>query len=62
MPIKFLASRNTIIFGPTGIGKTQFILEVIRQQLIHPFPENIYYMYNIEQPFMDTWNNIEKNP
>ena len=62
MPIKFLAAHNTIIFGPTGIGKTQFILEVIRQKLIHPFPENIYYMYNIEQPFMVTWNNTEKTP
>ena len=60
MPIKFLASRNTIIFGPTGIGKTQFMLEVIRQQLVEPFPENIYYMYNIEQDFMKKWNEDEK--
>ena len=34
MPIKFLASHNTIIFGPTGIEKTQFMLEVIRQKLV----------------------------
>ena len=54
MPIKFLANHNTIIFGQTGSGKTHFILDVIRQKLIHPFPERIYYMYKIRQPFMDT--------
>ena len=61
MPIKCLANHNTIIFGPTGVGKTQFILEVIRQKLVEPFPENIYYMYNVEQEFMRTWNQHEKN-
>lgn len=60
MPVKFLASHNTIIFGPTRIGKTQFMLEVIRQKLIYPFPENIFYMYNVEQDFMKTWNRDEK--
>ena len=49
MPIKFLANKNTIISGPTGSGKTQFVLDVIRQKLIHPFPKNIYYMYKVEQ-------------
>lgn len=58
MPIKFLANHNTIIFGQTGSGKTHFILDVIRQKLIHPFPERIYYMYKIRQPFMDTLDNI----
>ena len=58
MPIKFLANHNTIIFGQTGAGKTHFILEVIRQKLVHPFPKNIYYMYKIRQPFMEKLKNI----
>ena len=60
MPIKFLANKNTIVFGQTGIGKTHFILDVIRKQLIEPFPKVIYYMYNVEQDFMKTWNETEK--
>ena len=62
MPIKFLANKNTIISGPTGSGKTQFILEVIRQKLVHPFPKNIYYMYKVEQDFMKTWADEEEQP
>ena len=60
MPIKFLANKNTIIAGQTGAGKTQFILEIIRQKLVEPFPENVYYMYEIEQNFMKDWNETEK--
>ena len=60
MPIKFLANKNTIISGPTGSGKTQFVLDVIRQKLIHPFPKNIYYMYKVEQDFMQSWNEMEE--
>ena len=52
MAIKFLANHNTIIFGQTGAGKTQFILRIIRERLIEPFPKNVYYMYGVEQPFM----------
>ena len=62
MPIKFLANKNTIIFGATGVGKTEFILEVIRQRLVHPFPRNIFYLYSIEQDFMSTWNQNELQP
>ena len=62
MPVKFLASHNCIIFGPSRAGKTQFILEVIRRKLVHPMPKNIYYMYNIEQNFMKTWNESETQP
>ncbi len=62
MPIKFLANKNTIVFGPTGVGKTEFILEVIRQRLVHPFPKNIFYMYKIWQDFVTTWNLNEVQP
>ena len=53
MPIKFLANHNTIIFGQTQAGKTHFILNVIRMKLVEPFPSQVYYMYNVRQPFMD---------
>ena len=60
MPIKFQANLNTMIMGPSGVGKTHFILDVIKRQLIHPMPLRIFYMYNIEQDFMRTWNEQEK--
>ena len=62
MPIKFLANHNTIIFGQTGAGKTHFVLEVIKRKLILPFPQNIYYMYSVEQDFMKTWNDTNTTP
>ena len=34
----------------------------MRQRLIHPFPQDVYYMYNIEQDFMHTWNETETQP
>ncbi len=58
MPIKFLANHNTIVFGQTGCGKSTFILKVIEKKLIEPFPDNIFYMYNVEQEFMKHHPNI----
>lgn len=57
MPIKFLANHNCIIYGCTGVGKTHFIMRVIKEKLIHPFPNQITYLYGAKQPFMDEWNN-----
>ena len=62
MVIKFLANRSTIIFGSSGAGKTEFMLSVIRQRLIEPWPKNVFYMYSVEQPFMTTWNENESIP
>ena len=53
MPIKFLANHNCLIVGPSQCGKTTFILKVIEKKLVHPFPEQIYYMYNVHQEFMN---------
>ena len=62
MPVKFLASHNCIVFGPSQAGKTQFMLEVIRQKLVHPWPKRVYYMYNIQQEFMSKWDENETEP
>ena len=57
MVIKFIANHNCIIWGASGIGKTTFILEVLKQKLISPMPKLVFYMYNVRQEFMDTLNN-----
>ena len=62
MPLKFLAAHNCIVFGPSRAGKTQFMLEVVRQRLVHPWPKRVFYMYNIEQEFMKSWNESENEP
>lgn len=58
MPVKFLANHNCIVAGPTGAGKTHFLLNVIDKKLIHPFPKNIFWMYSCEQEFMSRYPNI----
>ena len=58
MPIKFLANHNTIIYGQSGSGKTYFLLKVLEKRLIEPFPENIYYMFKVEQDFMKKYPQI----
>ena len=62
MPVKFLASHNCIIFGPSRAGKTEFMLQVIRQKLVHPWPKSVFWMYNIENPWMKKWNESEDQP
>lgn len=61
MPIKFIANHNCIIYGATNVGKTTFMLRVLKERLIEPFPNHINYMYSVAQPFMETWND-GKNP
>ena len=61
MPIKFIANHNCIIYGATNVGKTTFMLEILKHRLIEPFPNHIVYMYSIAQPFMEMWND-GKNP
>jgi len=56
MPIKFIANHNCIIYGATNVGKTTFMLRILKERLITPFPKRIVYMYSVSQPFMKTWN------
>ena len=56
-----MANHNCIIYGCTGVGKTHFMLRVIKERLVEPFPNSITYMYGARQSFMDSWND-GKNP
>ena len=62
MPIKFIANHNTIVWGASSSGKTTFMLRVLKERQVFPFPELIYYMYRIHQSWMDDWNLDDNNP
>jgi hypothetical protein len=50
--MKFLHPSNICIVGPSGAGKTMYVLNLITQRNITPFPRDIYYLYNVHQDFM----------
>ena len=60
--IKFYANSNILVIGATSSGKTTTVLEIIKQKLIEPWPQKIFYLYGAKQNFMDTWNNVKQNP
>ena len=60
--IKFIANSNIIVSGATSSGKTSAILRILKEGLIEPFPERIYYLYGAPQEFMKTWNRDQSNP
>ena len=62
MPLKFYAKSNILVIGPTGCGKTTAVLRIIKERLIEPMPEKIFYMYAAHQPFMDDWNTHKNRP
>ena len=56
-----MANHNCIVYGCTGVGKTHFMLRIIKEKLVEPFPKYITYMYGVHQNFMNSWN-AENNP
>ena len=57
--IGLIHPSNFIVVGPSGSGKTTFVLNVIKRRMLKPFPDKIYYLYNIEQDFMKDFPEIE---
>ena len=49
--ITFRHPSNILIVGPSGSGKTTCALRIILDKMLVPFPENIYFLYNIRQDF-----------
>ena len=57
--IVFHHPSNILIVGPSGSGKTTCVLNIIKQRMLEPFPENIYFLYNIKQDFMQDYPEIK---
>ena len=58
--MRLLANSNILVIGASGSGKTTTIMKIVREELISPMPNKIYYLYEAHQAFMDTWNNENK--
>ena len=50
-----------MVIGASQSGKTTSVLRIIREQLIEPMPNKIFYLYGAHQPFMEDaeWRNIK---
>ena len=57
--IGFIHPSNFFVVGPSGSGKTTFVLNAIKKKMLKPFPDKIYYLFNIEQDFMKDYPEIE---
>ena len=62
MPFKFYANSNILVIGSSGSGKTTTVFKIIKQRLIEPMPQRIYYLYGAHQPIFDEWNKDKSNP
>ena len=62
MPLKFYANSNILVIGSSGSGKTTTVFKLIKQRLIEPMPEKIFYLYGAHQPLFDEWNKDSSNP
>ena len=51
-----------MVYGVSGSGKSYFVMDVIRHQLISNFPKKIFYFYKVRQPFMEEWSKDRSKP
>ena len=47
-----------ICSGPTGSGKTSLVKSIIDQNLIHPQPQHILWLYGADQPLYKSMTNV----
>jgi hypothetical protein len=59
--MEFRHPFTAIVAGPTGCGKTQFVLQFIRyaNEIVNPPPQNIMWCYGAFQDVFRTVKNVE---
>lgn len=53
--LKFYANSNILVIGSSGTGKTTAVMRLIKDELIHPMPKRIIFMYGAWQPMFQEW-------
>lgn len=61
MVVHFVHPSTFLVSGPTGSGKTQWVIKVLRNGLIHPFPQRIVWVYSEWQPLYADLNRFLRN-
>ena len=46
MPLKFIHPSTHLVAGPTGSGKTYYVIKIILEKLIEPMPSRIVWIYS----------------
>jgi hypothetical protein len=57
IPLPFRHPSTILIAGPTGSGKTEFLVKLLTQRGIEPFPERIIWIYS---EWQDAYERIKK--
>ncbi|KFM60143.1 hypothetical protein X975_22188, partial [Stegodyphus mimosarum] len=50
---------TSLISGPTGSGKTHFVIRVIEESLLSPMPQRIIYCYGAYQSIFSKMKNVQ---
>lgn len=53
--LKFKACSTIMVAGPTGVGKTVWTHQLLKEDLFTEVPASILYCYGVYQPFYDTF-------
>ena len=53
MELKLVHPSTFVVSGPTGSGKTKFVVRLLKERMIAPFPERIVWVYGEWQPLYD---------
>ena len=60
--LSFRHPTTLMVAGPTGCGKTQFLVDVLENKMIRPLPQGIVWVYGEWQPAYDKIRSIAGMP
>ncbi len=59
--MKLTHPSTMLVSGPTGCGKTQFVVRLILEEMFYPKPQRIIWFYSEWQPLYDHLQSIKSN-
>jgi Cdc6-like AAA superfamily ATPase len=56
--IPFRHPSTILVAGPTGSGKTEFLVHLLKKRVLHPFPQRVIWIYSEWQNAYDRILNL----